>query len=309
MIFSVQAVTQATQVPRSGTLAVAASTVRPACKRRARHDFVDDESSNEPGPVNKLARYHDRSEDVSFSIASSDISMSGDVCSTDGAMSLDDDVMDIDAPQGEKRKHASAMSHVVGSRKRRGIVDPMDVDYVPREVRCLTSDCALNGPYWRDFEDERQCIDMSAMELDVPYCTRLAWRTRSNERSRRTLDLNFDSEEELGDDERSVMSELSTNSSVYTGADTSNPDFDGLDVQAVDALADILQRVDLLDDGTSSAMEIDDDDASLIFNEYIARSVLVIPHNCRVYFTRSITSAIRRWTRERTQERVGTWAR
>ena len=308
MILSAQAVAKVTQVPRSGASAVAASTVRSACKR-ARHEIGDDElSSNEPGLVTKLARYHDRSDDESFSIASSDVSMSGDGSGTDGSMSLDDS-MDVDAPRGEKRKHASDMSHVVGNRKRRGIVDPMDVDYIPREIRSLTSDCALNGRYWREFEDGRQCADLSGMELEAPYCTRLARRTRSNERSRRTLDLNFDSEEELGDDDRSVMSDLTTNSNVYTGADASNPELDGLDVQAVDALAEILQRVDLLDDGASSAMEIDDDGASLLFNDYIVRSILVIPHSRRIYFTRSIATAIRRWRRDRAQEWIDIWAR
>ena len=100
------------------------------------------------------------------------------------------------------------------------------------------------------------------------------------------------------------MSDLTTNSNVHTGADASNPELDGLD-----ALAEILQRVDLLDDGTSSAMEIDDDDASLLFNDYIARSVLVLPQSGRIYFTRSITAAIRRWTRDRAQERIDIWAR
>ena len=354
MILSAQAVAKVTQVPRSGASAVAASTVRPACKR-ARHDFVDDESSNEPGLVTKLARYHDRSDDESFSHTTSDASMGGDGSISDGTMSLDqamdvdapqgekrkhtsttshmvgsrkrrgivdpmdveyippsisdgtmslDQAMDVDAPQGEKRKHTSTTSHMVGSRKRRGIVDPMDVEYIPREVKRLTSDCALNGRYWTDFGDEMQCLDLSGMELEVPYCTRLA-RKRSNERSRRTLNLNFDSEEELGDDESSVMSDLTTNSNVHTGADTSNPEFDGLDVQAVDALAEILQRLNLSD----NAMEIDDDDASLLFNDYIARSVLVIPQSRRVYYTRAVTTAIRRWERDRRQgERNDIWA-
>ena len=303
MNFSVQAVAKATKVPRSGASAVAASTVRPVCKR-ARHEIGDDESSNEPGLVTKLARYHqDHSDDESFSHTTSDASMGGDGSISDGTMSLDQ-AMDVDAPQGEKRKHTSTTSHMVGSRKRRGIVDPMDVEYIPREVKRLTSDCALNGRYWTDFGDEMQCLDLSGMELEVPYCTRWA-RKRSNERSRRTLNLNFDSEEELGDDERSVMSDLTTNSNVHTGADTSNPEFDGLDVQAVDALAEILQRLNLSD----NAMEIDDDDASLLFNDYIARSVLVIPQSRRVYYTRAVTTAIRRWERDRRQgERNDIWA-
>ena len=303
MLFSVQAVANATEEPRSGASAVAASTVRPVCKR-ARHDYGDDESSNEPALVTKWARYHDRSDDESFSHTSSDDSMSGDGSISDGMMSLDE-AMDVDSPRGEKRKHTFTKSRVVGSRKRRGIVDPMDVEYIPREVKNLTSDCALNGRYWTDFEDEIQCADLNDMELEVPYCTRLARRNRSNERSRRTLNLNFDSEEELGDDDSSVMSDLTTNLNEHTGADTSNPEFDGLDVQAVDALAEILQRVDLSD----NAMEIDDDDASILFNDYIARSVLVIPQSRRIYFTRSITTAIRRWEMDRRQdERIDIWA-
>ena len=303
MLFSVQAVANATEEPRSGASAVAASTVRPVCKR-ARHDLGDDES-NEPGLVTKLARYHDRSDEESFPhYTSSDASMSGDGSISDGMMSLDE-AMDVESPRGEKRKHTSTTSCVVGSRKRRGLVDPMDVDYIPREVKNLTSDCALNGRYWTDFEDEIQCADLNDMELEVPYCTRLARRNRSNERSRRTLNLNFDSEEELGDDDSSVMSDLTTNLNEHTGADTSNPEFDGLDVQAVDALAEILQRVDLSD----NAMEIDDDDASILFNDYIARSVLVIPQSRRIYFTRSITTAIRRWEMDRRQdERIDIWA-
>ena len=87
------------------------------------------------------------------------------------------------------------MSHVIGSLKRRGIVDLMDVDYVLRKVKSLLSSCVLNEPYWRDFVDERQCMDLTGIELEVLYCTRLARRKRSNERSRQTLDLNFDSKE------------------------------------------------------------------------------------------------------------------
>ena len=92
------------------------------------------------------------------------------------------------------------------------------------------------------------------------------------------------------------MSDLTTNSNVHTGADSSNPSFGNLDVQAVDALAEILRQVDLSDDQLS-AMEIDDDDESLVFNEYITRSLFVIPQSQKVYFTRSITAAIRQRVR------------
>ena len=44
------------------------------------------------------------------------------------------------------------------------------------------------------------------------------------------------------------MSDLTTNSNVHTGADSSNPSFGNLDVRAVDTLAEILQQVDLSDD-------------------------------------------------------------
>ena len=306
MIFSAQAVTKATQVPRSGALAVAASSVRPACKR-ARHDFVDDEeSSSEPGLVTKLARYHDRSDDESFSIASSDVSMSGDGSSTDGSMSLDND-MDVDVPRVEKRKRAPSSART-GGRKRRGIEatdDPMEVENSQsRELQALTT-CALDGPYWTGFEDVSQCVDLSGTEIQ--YHTRLARRNRSDDYYRRTLDLIFESEEELGDDDQSVMSELTCNSNVYSGADSSNPTFCGLDVRAVDTLAEVLRRVNLSDD-RSAAMEIDDDDEPMIFDEYIARSLLSIPQGQRVYFTRSITAAIRQVRRNRRHERIDIWA-
>lgn len=296
MIFSAAAVAKATQVPRSGASAVAASTARPACKKkRAMHEFENESSSNEPALITKRARYHDRSDDDSFCNASSDISMSGDGSISVGSMSLDDS-MDVDIPRVEKRKRAPSSARL-GRWKRRGIEvtdDPMDVDNSQsRELQALTT-CALDGPYWMDFEDVRQCTDLSGIEIQ--YSTRLARRNRSYDCSRRTFDLIFESEEELGDDELSVMSDMTANFNVRRGADSSNPAFGDLDVRAVDALAEILRRVDLSDD-RSSAMEIDDDDESLVFNEYIARSLFVIPHSHKIYFTRSITAAIRQWVR------------
>ena len=104
---------------RSGASAVAASTVRPACKR-ARHDFEDDKS-NESSPIIEWARYYDRSDDESssFSQTSSDISMRRDVSSTDGSMSPGASI-DADAPRVEKWKRAPSSARP-GRWKRRGI--------------------------------------------------------------------------------------------------------------------------------------------------------------------------------------------
>ena len=189
----------------------------------------------------------------------------------------------------------------------------------------------LNGPYWRtDVSVAYRCGDLSGIDIDAQrYVTRSIMKRSgdaSSKTSTATDDTNFvdeggdmmmdemdgvhgdgrvtqrlptssalDSLDEEGmsydDDELSVMSEITTNSNVHSGMDSSNPWLGGLDVRAVDVCAERLQRVTLSED--TAAMDVDDDAGSVVCERYLLRSTLVFAPNRYMYYTRAMAKRTR----------------
>ena len=75
------------------------------------------------------------------------------------------------------------------------------------------------------------------------------------------------------DDDLSVMSDITVNSNIHSGADSSNPLLGGLDVCAADVCAERLQRMSILE--VVAVMDVDDDAASVAYERYLLRSTLV----------------------------------
>ena len=100
--------------------------------------------------------------------------------------------------------------------------------------------------------------------------------------------LDFSDEEGMSDDNDnlSVMSDITTNSNIYSGADISNALLGGLDVGAVDVCAKRLKRMSVLED--VSVMDVDDDAGSVVCERYLLRSTLVLAKNRFVYYTRAM---------------------
>ena len=226
-------------------------------------------------------------------------------------------------------------------RKKRGVMletDPMVVDDVPmtHEVEFLTND-GLNGPYWQidDLDtSDHQCADLSGIEIEVrPYFLRSKRKRSKNSSSRMPpvgemgaifkggdvicmdtdddfeddfthrsfLDLISDSDEDSDDGESSIMSDLTENSNVYTGADSSDFAFSGFDVRAFDFCAERLHRMVLCDADQSPVMDVDDDAGSEAFGQYISLSAELYRDNRSVYRTRARARAEQRFTRRGTR--------
>ena len=210
-------------------------------------------------------------------------------------------------------------------------VDPMMVDDVSmsHEVDFLTND-GLNGPYWQvDISADNRCGDMSGIEIDARHYDSRSVRKRSGDASSgtsKTVDSAFmdeygdlmmgemdgirvddratqrvstpsafDSSVEEGmsndDDDLSVMSDITTNSNISSGADSSNALLGGLDVGAVDVCAERLQRMLVLED--VFVMDVNDDAGSVVCERYLLRSTLVLAKNRFVYYTRATAKRTR----------------
>ena len=269
------------------------------------------------GPTTKRAKYASTADEESAvaSVHSND-DMSVGGSTGDGASQTG---MDIDEARLNKRKR-SGNGNPSCRRKKRGVViavEPMSVDdvsmcMVSREVEALTND-GLNGPYWlMDEAFDHRCGDMSGLEIEVQSCARSMRRRRRNDLSRMPPAANSDfangdedammeidslsgddsSRGEISDfdDDLSVMSDLTDRSNVYSGADWSNPLFGGVDTRAVDVMAEMMQRLSLSTDLVR--MDVDADDESVAFRQYLLRSVLVLPQNRHMYFTRAIARSL-----------------
>lgn len=210
-------------------------------------------------------------------------------------------------------------------------VDPMMVDDVSmsHEVDFLTND-GLNGPYWQvDISADNRCGDMSGIEIDAHRYVTRSVRKRSGDASSGTYETvdsaimdedgdvmmdeidgsradypvtqrvstpsALDSSDDEGmsddDDDLSVMSDITANSNVYSGADSNNALLGGLDARAVDVCAERLQRMSVLED--VSVMDVDDDAGSVVCERYLLRSTLVLAKNRFVYYTRAMAKRTR----------------
>jgi len=227
--------------------------------------------------------------------------------------------MEVDEARVDKRKR-SGKGSPSSRRKKRGIeiavehmsVDDVSMHIVCREVEALTND-GLNGPYWLlDAASDNRCGDLSGLEIEVQPYARSMRRRRRNDSSRMPPAANSDfaigdedtmmdvdpvSDDDSSrgefsdvDDDLSVMSDLTANSNVYFGADSSSPLFGGVEVRAVNVVAERMQRLSLSTDLVR--MDIDADDESVAFRQFLLRSVLVLPHNRHRYFTRAIARSL-----------------
>ena len=208
-------------------------------------------------------------------------------------------------------------------------VDPMMVDDVSmsNEVEALTND-GLNGPYWQvDITAVNRCGDMSGIEIDARRYVTRSVRKRSGDASSGTSEtvdsafvdkdgdlmmdemdgirvddhvtqrlltssaLDSSDDEGMSDDDLSVMSDITTNSNIYSGADSSNALLGGLDIGAVDVCAERLKRMSVLED--VSVMDVDDDAGSVVCERYLLRSNLVLAKNRFVYYTRAMAKRTR----------------
>ena len=280
-------------------------------------DVFDDNLQLYLGPTTKRAKYASTADEESAVVSvhsNDDMSVGGST--GDGASQTG---MDIDEARLNKRKR-SGNGNPSCRRKKRGVViavEPMSVDdvsmcMVSREVEALTND-GLNGPYWlMDEAFDHRCGDMSGLEIEVQSCARSMRRRRRNDLSRMPPAANSDfangdedammeidslsgddsSRGEISDfdDDLSVMSDLTDRSNVYSGADWSNPLFGGVDTRAVDVMAEMMQRLSLSTDLVR--MDVDADDESVAFRQYLLRSVLVLPQNRHMYFTRAIARSL-----------------
>ena len=283
----------------------------PSCRRKKRGVVI----AVEPMSVDDVSmRTADEESAVAIVHSNDDMSVGGST--GDGASQTG---MDIDEARLNKRKR-SGNGNPSCRRKKRGVViavEPMSVDdvsmrMVSREVEALTND-GLNGPYWlMDEAFDHRCGDMSGLEIEVQSCARSMRRRRRNDLSRMPPAANSDfangdedammeidslsgddsSRGEISDfdDDLSVMSDLTDRSNVYSGADWSNPLFGGVDTRAVDVMAEMMQRLSLSTDLVR--MDVDADDESVAFRQYLLRSVLVLPQNRHMYFTRAIARSL-----------------
>jgi len=92
------------------------------------------------------------------------------------------------------------------------------------------------------------------------------------------------------DDDLSVMSNLTANLNIYSGAYSSNPLFGGVELRAVHPMAERIQRLFLSTDLVQ--MDIDATDESVAFRQFLLHSVLTLPQNRHRYFTHVIAQSL-----------------
>ena len=283
-------------------------------KKRAWSESDDFDSQVYLGLTTKRAKYASTDEE-SVSVQSNDNMSVGGSTGDDASLTS----MEVDEARVDKRKRRGKGSPS-SRRKKRGIeiavehmsVDDISMHIVCREVEALTNN-GLNGPYWLlDAASDNRCGDLSGLEIEVQPYARSMRRRRRNDSSRMPPAANSDfaigdedtmmdvdpvsddnssrGEFSDDDDDLSVMSDLTTNSNVHSGADSSSPLFGGVEVRAVNAVAERMQRLSLSTDLVR--MDIDADDESVAFRQFLLRSVLVLPQNRHRYFTRAIARSL-----------------
>jgi len=269
---------------------------------------------------------------------SCDGSMSIDSCRSDASDAItmmdvdplrtrrDEEDMSLDISNDDERFRREVCGDSTGAKEGDSVGDVSMGDTVKGSIGYSGG---LNGRYWLDFELEMaRCED--AFGMDIP-CRRLtrsrmkmaAYRSENSydvslmEGTQHIIPMDVDYEEDrdvqMGqgllprriddeedpsdadddddddDEEESVMSELT--------ADVEGDfAFDGLDVQAIDVCQERMDRMQITDELT--AMEVDDDEGSVVVARYLIKSTEVIDqHKPRVYFTRGLARLLMKRTR------------